>query len=117
MNNYRINKMMSQALEEAKEFEITAGEIESKYFGGISSFGASIIGSGIKPTLLFFGAKKGKFSKYEWAIGNILKHYLDEQEVDVYHYNNIDHVLDAVTALKLALRTYEKVDNQGGDNE
>jgi len=112
MANERINKMMKQALVEAKNFtELDGKSIQGKYIGAISSFGVSIIGSGLRATILFYEAKKGKFEKFESSIENILN------TDNLYNYDDVEHVLDAVTALKLAMRTFKKIDNTGAENE
>lgn len=112
MKNERINIMMPEALNQALEYtEYDKKTIQNKYMAGISSFGASIISTGVKATLLFYQDKKGQFNKFEGSIVKILG------ISDVYNYDNTKHILDAVTALKLAMRTYEKVDNKGVGNE
>lgn len=118
MANFVVDEMMPQALKEAKKFEEKSGGIKSKYFGGISSFGTSIISTGIKPTLLLYSAKSEKFPEYENSILNILNSYLSKDNIDnLYYYENTDILLDAVIALKLAIRTYNKEINEGGNNE
>ncbi len=114
MANYIIDLMLPQALEEAKTFEERPGGIKSKYFGAISSFGTSVISSGLKPTLLFYAAKNELFPQFEDSIRKILNSYLCADAVDdIYAYENTELILDAVIALKLAIRTYEKLDNEG----
>jgi len=111
MANIVIDSMMEQALIEARRYEKSAGCIEGKYFGAISSFGTSIVGSGIRSTLLFYGAKGDKFTNFESSILNILNAYLVNEPVEnLYFYENNKLTLNAVIALKLAIRTYDKIE-------
>lgn len=114
MANYIIDMMIPQALIEAQNFQEQSGGIKSKYFGAISSFGTSIVSSGLKPTLLFYAAKQEQFPKFEGSIRNVLNSYLvDDMIDDIYEYKNTDLILDAVIAFKLAIRTHEKLENEG----
>jgi len=118
MANIIVDKMMPQALSEAQKFVDASGGIKSKYLGAISSFGTSVVSSGLRPTLLFYGAKGEKFMSFESALLAIVNAYLSPKRIDdIYFYENTDFVLDAVMALKLAMRTYEKIENKGGQNE
>jgi CRISPR-associated protein Cmr5 len=94
--------------------------IPSAYNGYISSFGASIIQSGLMPTLALFENEnnKDKTKKDKSVLTkNILK-VLDENYEDdsllryaIYHKGNQDilkqNIIDISIALKLSIRTFK----------
>jgi len=99
--------MLPIALEEAKTF--TSGDtnkVESKYFAYIVSFGVSVLQSGAYATQLFYDASDNK-KKVTEAIKKICNTNSDIKDIDK------QKLLDASTALKLAIRSYEKTDNTG----
>ncbi len=88
------------------------GKIPSEFGGYISSFGASLVQSGLLPTIAFFNREstsskenKGLVVK---AIAHMLKHnnlfeQVKQNPTDNLLFQNIVH---AAIALKLVLRTY-----------
>lgn len=102
------------------------GEVPSEYFGYISALGAAIIQSGILPALIFFGEKGGgrqDRSKLMKAImlmndweGDSLHQYYRFRPGSTVRRNNSDkagierQILDSAVALKLALRTFKKLE-------
>ncbi len=118
MKKNLIEKMIPKALEEAQEIA-NNGEIESKYFGSIASFGASVIYAGTLTTILFYEAKKDDNKKFPKMLFEIIKENIDSiEENDLYDYAKNHpkeakrNILSAATALKLAIRTFKKVDNK-----
>ncbi len=128
----RVNKYLPYAIEHAQELRKEKqpnGEIKildyipKEFKGYIASFGASIIQSGLLPTLAFFSNDEGasrERSRILTAICRIINeidHYSEDMEecnLIGYVRNNIndldkvtDKIMDAATALKLAIRTYE----------
>ncbi len=102
--------------------------IPSAYNGYISSFGASIIQSGLLPTLALFENENNKDKTKEdrsVLTKNILK-VLDSSYPDdsllryvIYHKGNREilkqNILDISIALKLSIRTFKL--EKGKDNE
>ena len=94
------------------------GYIPKEFKGYISSFGASVIQSGLIPALAFFsndeGAKEDRSKildviynilKINSTSGNLLKYFVDEYTGDKELMK--EKIMDAATALKLAIRTYK----------
>ncbi len=92
--------------------------IPKEFKGYISSFGASVIQSGLIPALAFFsndeGAKedRSKILDVIYQIleinsppGNLLKYVVDNGDNELLK----EQIMDAATALKLAIRTYKLV--------
>lgn len=105
--------MLPTALMAIKDNNFTKGdtnEIESKYFAYIASFGVSVLQSGAYATQLFYEASSSK-EKVIKAIKKICNTNNDIKDIDK------KQLLDASTALKLAIRSYKKVDNTGEDDE
>jgi len=125
MNQAIVDKMIPFALKEAKKFETkpNSNEIESKYLSGIANFGVSVLSSGAKATILFYNAKDGKYELIPKSILKIIHQYnADTSRFDtLYKYteeaDSRDRILDASTALKLAMRSFEKVDNIKGKQD
>ena len=109
MSQKRINTMIPQALEEVKVF-VGKGTVESKYMAAIASFGVSVLQSGIYATKLFYDAK----SDARKELPKLVENLADENKAFIALDKEI--ILDAITALKLAIRTYEKVDNDTSDD-
>jgi CRISPR-associated protein Cmr5 len=114
----RIENYIPSALKEAEQLK-TEGYIPKEFKGYISSFGAAAIQSGLIPALAFFsndGESRGR-SKILEAIRNILNipvnksllqyvvEYCNEQDISKEILK--DKIMDAATALKLAIRTYQ----------
>jgi len=109
MSTKRVNGFLESALCEAKKLSKN-GEIESKYFAYVANFGVSVLQSGVFATELFYEASEER-KKVLKAIKSILNY---EEPI-----KNIkkDEVLDASTALKLAIRTFKKIDNKEGQKD
>lgn len=127
MSKRAIENYIPQALEVLKE-HYPKGVIPSAYNGYISSFGASIVQSGLKPTVALFENENNQDkTKADKSVltKNILK-VLDKNYEDnsllryiVYHKGNQDilkqNIMDISIALKLTIRTF-KLD-KGEKNE
>lgn len=101
--------MIPYALKEVEVF-VVKGTVESKYMSAIASFGVSVLQSGIYATKLFYDAK----SDVRNTLPNIVKKLANQNKEFVELDKDV--ILDAITALKLAIRTYEKVDNKTQDD-
>lgn len=126
-----IDTYIQEALEALKEDTlgiVQGGKINKTYNGYLSSFGASIITSGLLPTFIFY-SKKAKNnsdadrSKILTAIEKMLKKLHndilpnDENILQKVITHPADRRLkkaieQCAIALKLAIRTYELVDTQ-----
>lgn len=114
-----------QAIEQEKIAE--NGEYSSQYNGYIASFGAAIIQSGLLPAVIFFENSSANSEQDRTrvikALVYILKHYyklehvsnplrtylLQEDHNTSGILKNVNH---AAAALKLALRTFKKKDDE-----
>ncbi len=120
MNKAIVEKMIPTALEEAKKFETAkdSNAIESKYLSGASAFGVSVLSSGAKATILFYKAKDGKYELIPSSILKIIHKYnpATKKFNTLYdytkEYHSTNRILDASTALKLAMRSFKKVENK-----
>jgi len=104
------------------------GVISSAYSGYIASFGASIVQSGLKPTLAFFENENNEEKTKESRVvlnRHILK-VLDKSHVDdsllryvITYKGNQEllkqNIIDISIALKLAIRTFKL--EKGEDDE
>jgi len=126
MSRQRVEKYIPDAMR-VLEKTFTEGTIPSAYNGYISAFGASIMQSGLKPTLALFentnaNTKENKeyLSKIILKIlsgdenneGSLLRYVLDTRQDE--HYLK-EQVVDIAVAIKLAIRTF-KLD-KGSKNE
>ncbi|MBU1994375.1 type III-B CRISPR module-associated protein Cmr5 [bacterium] len=120
MSKARIEKNIPHAMK-ILNIEFPKGEIPSAYNGYISSFGASIIQSGLKPTLAFFENKNNEDKKKEDTsvltklILNILNPHAKEKET-LLQYVLANHsketslkaeIIDIAVAIKLCIRTFK----------
>jgi len=110
MSKQRINRLIPKALEEVVVFVDSNGGVQSRYMASVAAFGASMLQSGIYATELFYRAKGDgdPRSKIPAIIAKMLGR---EKFTDC----GKEEILDAATALKLAIRTYKKVDNDTSD--
>jgi len=101
--------MIPLALEKVKVF-VDKGTVESKYMSAIANFGVSVLQSGKYATELFYSAKSDERQK----LPAIVKSMIDSTHNTNKSFKDYekDDILDATTALKLAIRTYKKVDNK-----
>lgn len=128
---YRVDHYLPKAFEaivnvnvEGKVF-INSGEIPKEYKGYISSLGANIIQAGVKAAITFYEAKESGSKNDKRIVNAAIKYILTTGDSPVAQFSDymlsellIDlsdeekqqkamDILDAATALKLALRTYK----------
>ncbi len=103
--------------------EIPNGAIPREYNGYISSFGASVMQSGLKPTLALFENSTSKTDKAKRLLTtailemlppkreteSLLRYVLDEErEHNIQNDKYLSsEIMDIAIALKLSIRTYE----------
>ncbi len=121
--NKVIELYIEPAMQELQAESKKAGKIAKEYKGYIASLGASIIMSGLIPTLAFYSSKensaKGDRSQVLRWITNILKiqaPYNRSTLTDLFKYAREgttdckrleQDILDVSVALKLCIRTFE----------
>ena len=102
----------------------TNGVIPSAYNGYISSFGASVMQSGLKPTLALFENKNSATKENKEYLTKIILKVLDKKtnETSLLRYvlngNEAllkDKIMDISIAIKLSIRTFEL--DKGEKNE
>ena len=115
MSKKRIENYIPKAIEVLDD-EFRDGVIPSAYNGYISSFGASIMQSGLKPTLALFentGAKTKENKEYlVYLITRILTDKKDDISLLRYVIDNNEELLkqkimDISIAIKLSIRTFK----------
>jgi CRISPR-associated protein Cmr5 len=122
----KIDKLIPAAIDAVKLHVITNNEVPKEFNGYISSFGASMISSGLLPTMVFFsqeGKGKGNRTSVIKAIEAILKSKFPDffkpnqtlldvivQNVPQNNYDArlVAKIQDAAIALKLAIRIFPK---------
>lgn len=125
-----IERILPTAIEAVQNQVVSDKKVPKEFNGYISSFGASIIMSGLLPTLVFFsqeGKSKGNRRSVIVAIEEILKkenNGLLSSEGSLLHtvkdnLNNADKIerlrnkiQEAAIALKLAIRIFPKSQNE-----
>ncbi|MBA1419721.1 MAG: type III-B CRISPR module-associated protein Cmr5 [Epsilonproteobacteria bacterium] len=119
MSKKNIEKYIPKAIEVLTS-EFKDGEIPSSYNGYISAFGASIIQSGLKPTLALYENKnastkedKSMLTKLILQVmteGNskesLLRYVLDSNTNETLLK---ERILDIAVAIKLSIRTFKLV--------
>jgi len=120
MSKKNIEKYIPKAMEVLDE-NLENGTFPKEYNGYISSFGASVIQSGIKPTLALFENQNSTdrykiiefifevLKRYENINTNetsLLRYFLNSQNQDILKIK----IMDISIALKLSLRTFKKGD-------
>jgi CRISPR-associated protein Cmr5 len=125
--NRQIENLIPFALESAELLKNEKGKIPNEYSGYIASFGASVIQAGLKPAIAFSERKSSKSSEDRSKLMEAVCYIIMKQKGDnpdlvddsksllkyVLKYESAgntmikDYVLDAATALKLAIRTFE----------
>ena len=114
MSRQTLDKMIPLALEEIKIFDNGENKTESKYFSAIANIGVSVLQSGVNATQLFYKFKKN--DKRENIPKIVSKIINDTKGLDKeFKEHNKKDILNACTALKLAIRVYKKIDNIDGD--
>jgi CRISPR-associated protein Cmr5 len=125
--NKRIIKLIPKAIEAVTQAKIPIkegvdkGKIPKAFNGYISSLGASIITSGILPTLIFYGDKAASQADRPAIIhaieiilgkgkgtltGEVVEHYKGSNQAELARLTS--QITDAAIALKLAIRTFPK---------
>lgn len=116
--NRKLEKLIPDAINVVKKELAHEGKVAKEYNGYIASFGASVIQNGILAAILFYNntnaeTKKDR-SKLMEAISKIIKNNNHEKnDVNLFEYASTNKakatadILDAATALKLAIRTFE----------
>lgn len=136
MSKKNIEKYIPTALEKIDNFfikelkklypKLKEKSIPSEYNGYISSFGASMLQSGLKPTLALFENENSKTQKAKKLLPQTILQILDSKtsETSLLRYvinsNKQEtllkkQILDISIAIKLSIRTF-KLD-KGKDNE
>lgn len=107
-----------------KDKRISDGKIFKEYKGYISSLGANIVQAGVKAALTFYEAEESGSKSDRRIINAAIKYILIDLNDNIGPYgdcnltqlltgnereiqNKAMEILDAATALKLALRTYK----------
>jgi len=117
MSKKNIEKYIPEAIKVLNS-TFTDGVVPSAYNGYISSFGASVIQSGLKPTLALFentNASTKEDKSYLTKIilkvldsntteNSLLKYILENEKNEEYLKQQI---LDIAVAVKLSIRTFE----------
>ncbi len=119
MSRKQIEKMIPDAMRVLSE-EFPNGQIPSSYNGYISAFGASIVQSGLKPTLAVYenmnaSSKEDKTVLTKLIVRiiapeyreSLLNYVLDEGEAREQLLR--DKIVDAAVAIKLSIRTFKLV--------
>jgi len=103
--------MIPYAMGEVKSFvENDNLSVQSKYFSAIASFGVSVLQSGVHATELFYSDKGDERKNIAKMIASIIR---KEKNIDkILKEHAKDDILDAITAMKLAIRTYKKIENK-----
>jgi len=116
----RIEKYLPDAIDIISKTGIanSNNEVDSKFNGYFSSLGAAMVLSGIKPALAFYSNTKTTKERvkilqaiYRLVIDNkddvkeneLLHYYIEHEDEPMLKYK----IIDAATALKLAIRTYK----------
>lgn len=127
--NQKIKLLIPKAMKVIEDYELglSGKKIDKEIKGYISSLGASILMSGLIPTLAVYSAKENnsqasRFIVLDW-INKIIRenNIIDSQEnaLDLFKYaltlnNNTNtltqNILDASIALKLSIRTFKLTD-------
>ncbi len=113
MNDRRIEQYIPKAMEVIEKEFITLEEktISNVYSGYIATFGASIIQSGLLPTIVFFNNENADTEGDRRIILHLIESVLDVEQDNLYH-DVVDKkirkedIIHVTAALKLALRTF-----------
>lgn len=123
MSKKNIEKYIPKAIEVLTD-TFPDGKIPSAYNGYISSFGASIIQSGLLPTLALFENTNAKTKESKESLTYLILQVLTDRKDDIslLHYvldNNEailkPKIMDISIAIKLSIRTFKL--EKGEDNE
>jgi len=117
MSKKRIEKYIPEAMK-VLDATFENGIVPSSYNGYISSFGASIIQSGLKPTLALFENENAKTEEKKQLLPRLILQVLekDSEETSLLHYvlqrkeQELflkQKILDISIAIKLCIRTFK----------
>lgn len=130
-----IEKILPTAIQVVKDHVLNEGKVPKEFNGYISSFGASIIMSGLLPTMVFFsqeGKSKGNRTTVILSIEAILQKefagiltendkLLKTVEKMVKEGRSMQRLQDKIQiagiALKLAIRIFPKSDKESKEDE
>jgi len=124
MSKKNIEKYIPEVMVVLKE-EFPEGEIPSAYNGYISAFGASIVQSGLLPTLALFENTSASTKENKEYLTYLIIRVLTQKKDDVsllrYALSSTDttlkqKILDISVAIKLSIRTFKLVEKEG-ENE
>ncbi len=133
----RVEKYLPYALEAVTETKIAEGNplsVSNEYKGYISSFGAAIIQTGLIPAVAFYSVKARaekdrnkipaailyilkKSGEINEDVNDLLKYLVDHHDDDLSQIKS--KIMDAATAMKLAIRTFhipKKQENESNEN-
>ena len=114
----RVEELIPRTMEVLKN-GFKDGEIEKEYNGYISSFGASVLMSGLKASVAMFESENSSAQADRRKLMNIILQILDERATKDdklldYILRNSDkeeflkkEILNIATALKLSIRTFK----------
>ena len=120
MSKKRIEKYIPEAIE-VLDREFSDGVIPSAYNGYISSFGASIMQSGILPTLALFENTNASTKENKEYLSHLIVNILRDNRDDVSLLREVlnreergesrnhlkEQILDISIAIKLSIRTFK----------
>ena len=115
MSKKRIEKYIPKAIE-VLDKAFTDGKIPSAYNGYISSFGASVLQSGLLPTLSLFESTNSSAKENKEYLTYIIFQILTNREDDMSLLrfvlsNNQEllkpQIMDIAIAIKLSIRTFK----------
>lgn len=128
MSKKSIEQKISKAMN-VLDLTFKDGVIPSSYNGYISSFGASIIQSGLEPTLALFENENASTLEKKQLLPKLILNILDENTTETsllkYVLNRPNEkqylkreILDIAIAIKLCIRTFKlEKPNKGSQNE
>ena len=125
MSKKRIEGYIPKAIEILNQ-EFSDGVIQSAYNGYISSFGASVLQSGLLPTLALFentnASNKENKEYLSYLIVRILTDSSDDRSLlryVIHHNTSREEILDISIAIKLSIRTFrlDKGEEKGKKDE
>jgi len=115
----RVEKYLSVAIESVEKYIAKDGKVAREFNGYISSFGASVIQSGIKPAVAFFENNNSNAKSARENVPKAILYIIAKKDDSLLKYvldndnrNTRDKILDAASALKLAVRTFKFTDGE-----
>ena len=119
MSKRAIENYIPQAVKVLSK-EFSEGEIPSSYNGYISAFGASVVQSGLNPTLALYENKNASTKEDKSMLTKLILNILDEKSSEdslLYYVLKSSksetllkqQILDIAVAIKLSIRTFKLV--------